>query len=108
MQSLATRSAAELDELVRQLDLVDPTDPNTARSANAFGLQALAGARVGLLDNRKPNAALLLSEVGDLLRTRYQLAAAEPRTKFIYSRPAAADLVAELSAFDAVITAIGD
>lgn len=108
MQDLRACSAADLDELVRQLDSVDPTDPTTARATNAAGLSSLRGARVALLDNRKPNAALLLAEVGELLQSRFALAAAEPRTKFIYSRPAAEDLIAELAAFDAVVTAIGD
>jgi len=108
MQDLGSRSAADLDALVDRLGLVDPTDPRTARSSNASGLSSLRGARVALLDNRKPNAALLLAEIGELLRSRYALAAAEPRTKFIYSRPAAEDLVAELAGFDAVVTAIGD
>ena len=108
MQDLASLSASALDELVRRFDLVDPTDPAIARATNATGLSALSGRRVALLDNRKPNAALLLAEVGELLRSRHGLGAVESRSKFIYSRPAAPDLIEELTGFDAVITAIGD
>lgn len=106
--SIAAFSPAELDALVARLGLVDPTDPTMRQSRRAPRLGTLAGARIGLLDNRKPNAALLLSELGALLSERFGLAATEPRSKFIYSRPAAPEIVEALARCDAVITAIGD
>lgn len=108
MKPAATVLRADLDALVKRLDLVDPTDPTPRGHAAAPRLATLAGARIGLLDNRKPNAALLLSALGELLREHYALVAVEPRSKFIYSRPAAPEIIDELAGCDAVITAIGD
>ena len=109
MLDMACIPASELDALVRRLDLVDPTDPSVTRILRpAPRLPTLADKRVGLLDNRKPNAAELLAALADLLRARSGIAEAAPRSKFIYSRPAAPDLIDELAGCDAVITAIGD
>jgi hypothetical protein len=108
MTATQALSKPDLDALVKRLDLVDPTDPAVRAHAPAPRLATLAGVRIGLLDNRKPNAALLLAELGALLHERFELEAVEPRSKFIYSRPAAPEIVDELAGCDAVITAIGD
>ena len=101
-------STADLNDLVAHLGLVDPTDTTTRRARSAPRLTALAGRRIGLLDNRKPNAALLLAELARLLDARFGLSEVASRAKFIYSRPAAPDVIDELAGYDAVITAIGD
>jgi len=106
---IAALSPSDLDALIARLGLVDPTDPSRADSkAPAPRLQALAGARIALLENRKPNAKHLLDELAHLLVDRGGAAFADVRSKFIYSRPAATDIVDELAEYDAVVTAIGD
>ncbi|GIX49511.1 MAG: hypothetical protein KatS3mg131_3722 [Candidatus Tectimicrobiota bacterium] len=63
----------------------------------------------GFLDNRKPNADKLLARIRDVLQAQYGLADALWRSKFIYSRPAAPELLEELAQHcQCVITAIGD
>src|SRR5947209_1541105 len=108
MLEAPTIPTEDLDALVKQLGLLDPTDQATRQSRRAPRLATLAGKRIGLLDNRKPNAALLLQELGALLVEQYGLAGTAPVSKFIYSRPAASNLIDELAQCDALITAIGD
>jgi hypothetical protein len=109
MLNTAALSAAELNALVARLGLVDPTDPGAITAKRpAARLKALAGKRIALLENRKPNAAELLQALGALLVDRGGAAVADSRSKFIYSRPAAPDIMDELSEYDAVVTAIGD
>jgi hypothetical protein len=104
-----TDAVLEIDDVIARLELVNPTDPDASRTREgAVRLSTLEGIRLGLLDNRKPNAAALLAELGTLLSERDGIAATEPISKFIYSRPAAGDLVDTLAGCDAVLTAIGD
>jgi hypothetical protein len=109
MTDIASLPIADLDALIAHLGLVDPTDaaPTDAKTL-APRLGSLAGARVALLENRKPNARELLCEIGVLLSERGGAVTSEVRSKFIYSRPAAPDIVDELAQYDAVVTAIGD
>lgn len=97
-----------LDLLIEQLGLLDPTDTQAGARSAAPRLVSLAGRRIGLLDNRKPNAALLLHLLGQLLEARHGAAESLARSKFIYSQPAAPNLIDELAGCDAVVTAIGD
>jgi hypothetical protein len=109
LQHISHRSPAELRALRERLNLVDPTDRGHLDSTKgAPRLPTLAGARIALLENRKPNARELLDTLAGLLIERGQAGAADVRSKFIYSRPAAADIVDELVQYDAVVTAIGD
>ncbi|WP_219413708.1 UGSC family (seleno)protein [Pseudonocardia nigra] len=70
----------------------------------------LAGARVGLMENTKHNAALLLDEIGALLVAEHGAAAVTlRRTKTTIALPASAELVAEFAQeCDVVITGVGD
>ncbi|HLU54517.1 MAG TPA: UGSC family (seleno)protein [Pseudonocardia sp.] len=70
----------------------------------------LAGARIGLLENTKQNAALLLDELGKLLVSEHGAAAVTLfRTKTSFSLPASDDLVAEyVRECDVVVTGVGD
>jgi hypothetical protein len=109
MVSTTSIPASRADDLIAELGLVDPTDPGASRARDsAPRLHDLRGARIALLDNRKPNAAALLAELGSLLLDRDGASEIEPISKFIYSRPAAAEIVDRLAGFDAVVTAIGD
>ncbi len=73
-------------------------------------LRTLDGARLGLLDNSKLNAADLLAAVGELLKERYAIKSVMVRTKgrgFSYPvEDRIADEMAEQC--DVVIAAIGD
>jgi hypothetical protein len=108
MIDLQVIGPAEIDALIARLGLVDPTDATIKDHHAAARLSTLRGATVGLLDNRKPNALLLLAEIGELLQARHGVARILPRSKFIYSRPASPEIIDELAGCDAVVTAIGD
>jgi hypothetical protein len=71
---------------------------------------SLAGLRLGLMDNTKHNAALLLAELGRLLVTEHSVAAVTVAdTKANFAAPAPADLVERyLRECDVVLTGVGD
>lgn len=70
----------------------------------------LAGARVGLLENTKHNAALLLGELGTLLVSEHGAASVElMETKRNFALPVEDDLVARYrEACDVVVVGVGD
>lgn len=70
----------------------------------------LTGARIGLLDNTKHNAALLLREIGKLLVSEHGAAeVTEVQTKKVFSLPVPDDVVTTyLRECDAVVTGVGD
>jgi hypothetical protein len=89
--------------------VLDPTvaaEPRTARPAPPP--RALAGARIGLLDNGKVNVGRFLDHVEALLRTRHGVAEVVRRRKPNMSAPAPAAMLDELVACDAVLSAVGD
>ena len=70
---------------------------------------ALAGLRLGILDNTKWNAGRLLRKIAARLDERFQLAAVDYYRKESFSKPAEPALVAAIAAdSDIVLTAIGD
>ena len=87
-------------------------DPTTDRAgepvAMAPRLRSLAGTTVGLLDNGKVNAARFLDHVEDILVREHGVRAVVRRRKPNMSAPAPAELLAELTACDAVLAAVGD
>src|SRR5918999_2458525 len=93
--------------------ILDPTGGAPAVAA-PFALASrkgdLAGARIGLLENTKQNAALLLDEVGKLLVAEHGAAAVTMvRTKQAFALPAPDELVAEYAReCDVVVTGVGD
>jgi hypothetical protein len=91
------------------ITVVNPTsqgDPDALRLAPA--LPSLEGCLLGLLDNGKANSDRLLGRIADILRERHGVRELMRRQKPDFSRPAPAELLRELSACDAIITAIGD
>ncbi|WP_425826366.1 UGSC family (seleno)protein [Streptomyces fractus] len=69
----------------------------------------LRGARVGLLENTKHNAALLLRELGARLTAEHGAAALVPYTKHDFARPVSGELLRELvDHCDVVVTGVGD
>jgi hypothetical protein len=69
----------------------------------------LRGVKIGLLENGKQNARLLLEDVADLLRDRHGAGEATLRRKENFAQPASPELVDELSAeSDVVVIGVGD
>jgi hypothetical protein len=87
-----------------------PAPPTSTGPARAARRADLAGARIGLLENTKHNADLLLTRLGELLVTEHGAAeVALMRTKQAFALPAPDDLVAEfVGSCDVVITGVGD
>jgi hypothetical protein len=95
--------------------ILDPTGRAGVATTALPGLElarrpmALTGLRVGLMDNTKHNAALLLAEIGDLLTAEHGVAVTVEATKANFAAPAPADLVDRYrESCDAVITGVGD
>ncbi|MFW6091804.1 MAG: UGSC family (seleno)protein [Actinomycetota bacterium] len=94
--------------------ILDPTgrDQETLPTASARAPRRpdLTGARIGLLDNTKHNAALLLREIGKLLVSEHGAAeVTEVQTKQVFSLPVPDDVVTTyLRECDAVVTGVGD
>ena len=91
------------------LIVLDPTsesDPPPARQAAA--LRSLAGATIGLLDNGKANVTPFLDHVEAILRATHGVRDVVRRRKGNMSAPAEPNLLRELVACDAVVSAVGD
>ena len=90
--------------------LVNPvTQPVIAPFNGAPRLASLAGTRVGLIDDSKRNADVLLEELAEILRTRYEISGVKWHRKPSASRPADPEALKELvEECDAVVVAIGD
>ncbi len=107
---MVTIPGPELEERLRQLNLLSPIDPDvSAKWRPAPRIPSLSGKVGGFLGNRKANADLLLLSIRELLEKHYELGDAVVLDKFIYSRPAAAEIVDRLSErCDFVVTAVAD
>jgi hypothetical protein len=94
--------------------ILDPTGLSSREDATpAFTLASrpsdLRDVRIGLLENGKQNARLLLEDVATLLRARYGAGEATLRRKENFAQPAAPELVDELSTeSDVVVVGVGD
>ena len=98
-----------LEDAIRDFQLVPPVDPRvTAQRRMADRPSGLGGVRVGLLDNRKANANVLLTSLGRGLEEHYQAGSTAMFEKPVFSRPSPEDLLSELERFDVVVTALGD
>lgn len=100
-------------DLQRKLDewgILAPVDPGAkSRWRPASRLSSLNGKVGGFLGNRKANADLLLRGIKELLDQRFELGDALVLDKFVYSRPAAQDIVDALAdRCNFVVTAIAD
>ncbi len=95
---------------MRELGLALPIDPETAsRWRAAPRLDTLHDKVGGLLGNRKANAELLLQNLGERLAKDLELGDIVAADKYVYSRPAADEIISELSErCDFVVTAIAD
>ena len=90
--------------------LVNPTtEPTIAPFHGAPRLPSLAGTRLGVIDDSKRNADVLLEELVDLLRTRYEISEVKWHRKPSASKPADPAAIKELvESCDSVIVAVGD
>jgi hypothetical protein len=90
--------------------LVNPTtEPIIAPFDGAPRLPSLAGTRLGLIDDSKRNADVLLEELAEVLRNRYEIREVRWLRKPSASRPADPQELQELVAnVDSVVVAIGD
>ena len=80
------------------LPFIDPTrGGNKTQLARAPRPIDLAGKVVGLLDNTKEQADVILETVAEALRERYGVADVIIRRKEYYSKPATAGLIDELA-----------
>ena len=97
-------------EQFRRWGLLLPIDEDLTRQRRAAPpLHALHGAVAGFLDNRKNNADRLLARIRDVMQAQFAFADIMWRSKFIYSRTAASEILEELAErCQFVITAIGD
>ncbi len=90
--------------------LVNPTTkPIVAPFDGAPRLTSLAGTRLGVIDDSKRNADVLLEELVELLRTRYEISEVKWHRKPSASRPADPAAIKDLvENCESVIIAIGD
>ncbi len=90
--------------------LVNPTTQAIVAPFNgAPRLPSLAGTRLGIIDDSKRNADVLLEELVDLLRARYEIADVKWHRKPSASKPADPAAIRELvESCDSVIVAVGD
>ena len=77
----------------------------TPRSTRA----RVAGLRIGLLDNTKPNAALVLQTLAEQLRVQHHLGEVITYTKSYFGTPVEEDRAREIAqSCEAVIAGVGD
>ena len=90
--------------------LVNPvTAPIVAPFDGAPRLASLAGTRLWVIDDSKRNADVLLEELAEVLRNRYEITDVKWHRKPSASRPADPEALKELTGqVDSVIIAIGD
>ena len=90
--------------------LVNPTtEAITAAFNGSPRLLTIAGAKVGLIDDSKQNADVLLQELVEVLKNKYEISGVEWHRKPSASRPAdPAELKLLTENCDAIVIAIGD
>ena len=107
---MVVQSTTGLIERLQQLEILSAVDPEAvSRWRPAPRLASLHGKRGGFLGNRKANAEVLLSSVKELMDRQFELQDSLEIDKFIYSRPAAEDVINNVAdRCDFVVTAIAD
>ena len=89
--------------------VLDPT-PGTASATGRLAprLDALAGRTVGFISNGKKGTKGFFAHLDRLLREEHGVARVVMRTKSNYSAPADPHIAAEIRAWDAMVSGIGD
>ncbi|MCE2500106.1 MAG: hypothetical protein J4G13_04505 [Dehalococcoidia bacterium] len=99
----------DLHARIAALGLVDPTDRQEEPERRpAAPLETLEGLRGGFLDNRKGNADVILDAIRERLADQYGMMQSLVRSKWVFSAPAAPEIIDELAECDFVVTAVGD
>jgi hypothetical protein len=90
--------------------LVNPTtEAITTSFDGAPRLLTIAGAKLGIIDDSKQNADVLLEELAEVLKNKYEISGIQWHRKPSASRPADPEQLKLLTdACDAVVVAIGD
>ena len=89
--------------------VLDPTVGGAAAQTDAVArLTSLAGRTIGLLDNGKINARLLLDHMEEILRSQHGVKSVVRLKKPDSSRPAPQPVLDAMTGCDAVISAVGD
>ena len=88
--------------------VLDPIGPQSHAPRGQRTLEGLAGKTVGFIDNAKPNFNLLVDDLGDLLVSRYGVAAVVKHRKSGQVPVEEAVLKDYAERCDAVITGSGD
>ena len=92
-----------------EMNFIDPTaGGDEAKILRAPRPMDLAGKVVGLLDNTKEQADIILATLGEALRERHGVARIVIRRKEHYSKPAAPAIIADMAKeVEVVIAAVG-
>ncbi len=91
------------------IHVLDPTSEETVTTRQTTArLTSLEGRKVGLLDNGKIRVHELLNHMETILRTEHGVAEVLRFKKPDASRPVPAEVLAEMKACDAVVSAVGD
>ena len=100
---------ADLEARIAALGLLDPTDRQEEPERRAAApLETLEGRRGGFLDNRKGNADVILEAIRQRLAGGYGMTESVTLAKWVFSAPAAPEIIDELAQCDFVVTAVGD
>ena len=107
---MVSAPSADVKARLSDMGLLSPIDPEAySKWRAAPRLETIHGKVGGFLGNRKANANLLLQGVKELLDKDFELREGIAADKFVYSRPAADDIIDDLaSRCDFVVTAIAD
>jgi hypothetical protein len=91
------------------LRVLDPRlDAEGEATKPAPALASLQGTVIGLLDNAKVGTAIYFDHLERILRERYGVREFIRRRKPDASRPVPEAMLGELSAADAIVSAVGD
>jgi hypothetical protein len=91
------------------LRVLDPRQSAEGETlSRAPALPSLEGAVIGMLDNAKIGTARFYDHVADILRSQYGVREFIRMRKPDATRPAPAEMIAQLSGADAIISGIGD
>ncbi len=92
-----------------KMDFVDPTAGSTSEAISMAPRPAdLSGKVVGILDNTKEQADVILQTLGEAFREKYGIKEVIMRRKEHYSKPAPDEMIKEMAdQCDVVICALG-
>jgi len=91
--------------------ILDPTGRSAQSRATTLAprLADLTGIRLGLLDNMKANAALVLQTLAEQLRSQHHLGEVSTFSKSYFGTPVEEDRAQEIArSCDAVLAGVGD